>query len=71
MLTKIREIANKIFRPHDGSIRAVHVAVSESILHTESEADKLVQTVRELMIRNDVITGRINKAKHNVQKFSK
>lgn len=58
-MANIREVFNKIFRPNDGTIKAVHNAVSESVSHTVNEADKLMMTVREVMARNDAITGRI------------
>ncbi len=67
-MTNYRLIFNRIFRPNDGSRRAVHNAVSESVNETVMAADRLIDTVRELMERNDRITKR---QRNNVSKVRK
>jgi hypothetical protein len=67
-MTNLRLVFNRIFRPNDGSRQAVHDAVSASVGATIASADRLIDTVREVMERNDRITKR---QRNDVQKSGK
>lgn len=70
MINNMRKVLRQIFRPNDGSARAVQAAVRMHVLETKRSADAMMETVRELMERNDKITGRQHDV-IKVQKFGK
>lgn len=67
MISEMRHVLQQIFRPNDGSARAIQAAVNDAMQESKQASDRLVETVRELMERNDTITGR----KRNVHKSGK
>lgn len=55
-----------IFRPHDGSRERVKNEVVQSRVKLEKSVNRFEETVREMMARNDEITGR----RKNAPRFS-
>ena len=55
---KMSAILKAIFSPHDGTRRDVQAKVVASRVRVERAASRLEETVRELLERNDRLTGR-------------
>lgn len=53
-------ILNSIFRPQDGSRQKVREEVASSRQSVEKAVNRFEETIRDLMDRNDKLTGRDN-----------
>lgn len=53
-------ILKSIFRPNDGSRKRVHEEVVLSRERVERAANRFEDTIREVLNRNDKLTGRAN-----------
>lgn len=57
-------ILKSIFYPHDGSRQKVREEVASSRESVEKAVNRFEETVRDLMDRNDKLTGRANALSH-------
>lgn len=57
-------ILKTIFTPHDGSRKRVREEVSTSRREVEKAANRFEETVKDLLKRNDTITGRTHVLRH-------
>lgn len=57
---RMSAILKAIFSPNDGTRQAVQDRVVASRVKVEKAASRLEETVRDLLARNDRLTGRTN-----------
>ena len=55
---RMSALLKAIFSPNDGTRRDVHAKVVASRVRVERAANRLEVTIREMMDRNDRLTGR-------------
>lgn len=55
---KLVQVLKKIFAPNDGIRRRVHAEVVESVHEVEAASMRLDNLIRQMMDRNDGLTGR-------------
>lgn len=60
-------IFKSIFRPHDGTRQKVKTEVVSSRESVEKAVNRFEETVRELLDRNDSLTGKANALRKTTQ----
>jgi len=61
---RMSAVLKSIFAPNDGSRKEVHRKVVESRERVQQAANRVEETIREMLDRNDRLTGRAHGQQH-------